>query len=101
DLHVGFGKALFLERSLEPEMARGEEAVDTDDLALEVGHGLDRRIRLDVERGAETARALPRDRSDHLGHHPFGGGEDNAVRAARGEIDRAGLERLRALVGAG
>src|SRR5262249_53535232 len=77
------------------------EAVDADDLALEVAHRADGRALLDVEARAETTRAFARHRGDDSGGHAFRGSEDHAVCAAGGKADGARLERLPALVRAG
>ena len=64
-------------------------------------HRSDRRALLDVVAGAEAARTLARNRGDERCLHALGGGENDPVRAAGGEVDGAGLEGLGALVRAG
>ncbi len=99
--HIGLDEPVLLERRLQPQVPRGEKAVDADALALEVGHRFDGRALLDVETGAEAPRAFPRDRGDHRGSHAFRGTENDTIGAAGGEIDGACLEGLRPFVGSG
>src|SRR6516162_5895382 len=85
DRHIGIGEPVLFKRGFQPEVARRVKAVDADDLALQIGHRFDRRIFLDVEARAETARAFAGNRRDHLGRHAFDRRENHTVRAAGGE----------------
>src|SRR6478672_618126 len=60
DGDIGVGQPMLFQRGLQPQVARRVEAVDADDLALEIGDRPDRRAVLDVEAGAEAARAFAR-----------------------------------------
>ena len=98
DRDIGLGQPLLFKRGFQPEVTGRVEAVDADDLALQVGHRFDRRIALDVEACTEAAGAFAGNRRNHLGRHAFRRRENHAVRAAGGEVDGAGLECLAALV---
>ena len=89
---------MLAERGPQPEVTGGGKAVEPNDLAFQVGDRFDRGLRLRVVGSAEPARAFAADRRDDLGGHALRGGEDDAVRAARGKIDGIGFEGLGALV---